>query len=239
MLYNVKNARRHFAYHARVAAVAPAPSTPAPSTMPIFTSHKSSLNTILVYLLILVTVALVVYLSYGYFQGQEDSTSRPQSLQDIQRYVLAAHRDQGGRGANKVQRMRDHLANTIANAREGFANQGKGGGLRHRTVSSSNIMQDFLNDKGVKVLWLHHKSCIHCVRMKDAWRKTVEGCPDKVNLYSASNDDGKQWSQLCKKYDVSGFPSILLFKAGNASEPQEHRGSRDSSSILDAIRSLF
>ena len=138
--------------------------------------------------------------------------------------------------------MREHLAKTLfaAKTSEGFANpKTSGGGMRHRTVSSDKIMQDFINDDGPKVLWLHHTSCIHCVRMKDAWRKTVQGCPDKVNLYSASNENGKQWSQLCKKYDVSGFPSILLFKTGKASEPHEHRGSRDTSSILDAIRSLF
>ena len=78
--------------------------------------------------------------------------------------------------------------------------------------------------------------CGHCKRMKPefaAAAKLVKSQP-KVLLGAV---DCTQFTDLCAKYEVTGYPTVKLYKYGK--EPTEYTGGRSASDIVDYLAKLM
>ena len=183
----------------------------------MLSSPSSACNCLLVYLLLLVTVSLVVYIAWDSHSrgggGGGGSSHRVYVSPSPSPSPSARWLSRGGGSAWPA---------------EGFV-----GGGGDTIIGSASALRQFDEDNGPKILWLHHKGCVHCHNMKGAWAKVVQRCPSGARTYSASNAQGAHWRTLCERYNASGFPTILVFRSKD--QYAEHNGPRDARSMLEAL----
>ena len=75
--------------------------------------------------------------------------------------------------------------------------------------------------QGKKLVWFYADWCGHCKSMKSEWDKAsskVDGKMVKVDL--GDNEDSKT-NEISKKYNIQGFPTILLLDNGEIVEKYE------------------
>jgi hypothetical protein len=194
----------------------------------MLSSPNSACNCLLVYLLLLVTVSLVVYIAWdSYSRGGGGGRSGGGGRV---RYTVAAAPSSPS-STRWLSRGGGSAWPTPSGA-EGFVGGGGGGG--DTIIGSAAALRQFDEDNGPKILWLHHKGCVHCHNMKGAWAKVVQRCPSGARTYSASNAQGAHWRTLCERYNATGFPTILVFRSKD--QYAEHNGPRDARSMLAALR---
>lgn len=190
---------------------------------------KNMCNCALVYMLLLVTAALVAYIAYDSYGNnglleRGVAPAKRSSIQQPDDFLSIPHEWAPRR------RQRVRWADTVNHAPEGFANPTRG-----VTIDNTSKLDQFYSNANKKILWLHHTGCVHCHRMKAAWGDVERKCPSNVTAYSASNAQEPQWSKLCDKYGASGFPTILIFDTPE--QYSEYNGPRTSSAILAAVQS--
>ena len=91
----------------------------------------------------------------------------------------------------------------------------------------STFNQDVSNGK--KLVWFYADWCGHCKKMEKEWdtaSKNVDGKMIKINL---GDNENKQQQEISKKYNIQGFPTILLLDNGEKKET--YSGERTSSAF--------
>ena len=99
-----------------------------------------------------------------------------------------------------------------------------------------NMPDEPSNTKSKKRLVLcHARWCGHCKKLMPEWKKVKQsnlvdsrGLPVDVVDYEA--DDNKE---AIKKYNVQGFPTILLEDSATNAEPIPYNGQRNADDIID------
>lgn len=95
--------------------------------------------------------------------------------------------------------------------------------------------ENFEEDKK-KVVFVFADWCGHCTRFKPTWEK-IEQVSKNTGLFDvqALNVDDKQNSDFIEQYDVSSFPTIMLFSKGKFTKYDDDR---DFDKIIAAIDSF-
>lgn len=96
----------------------------------------------------------------------------------------------------------------------------------------SKSTEKFEEDKK-KVVFVFADWCGHCTRFKPTWEK-IEQVSKKTGLFDvqALNVDDKQNSAFIEQYEVSSFPTIMLFSKGKFTKYDDER---DFEKIIAAI----
>lgn len=64
-----------------------------------------------------------------------------------------------------------------------------------------------------ELLLLHMEGCPHCVELMPKWNAASKKNKTNIRMRSVEKDDS-DGPALCKKYNVDGFPTMLLLKDG-------------------------
>ena len=96
----------------------------------------------------------------------------------------------------------------------------------------SKNTESFEEDKK-KVVFVFADWCGHCTRFKPTWEK-IEQVSKKTGLFDvqALNVDDKQNSAFIEQYEVSSFPTSMLFSKGKFTKYEDDR---DFDKIIAAI----
>jgi len=84
--------------------------------------------------------------------------------------------------------------------------------------------------KGRKeLLLLHMEGCGHCVKLMPEWDKFTKMNDTSIKTKAVEKDED---SSLMKKYDVGGFPTILLLDS-EGNKLDTYGGARTAKGLLD------
>ncbi|VDL91875.1 unnamed protein product [Schistocephalus solidus] len=94
-------------------------------------------------------------------------------------------------------------------------------------LTSSNF-DDFISSPGVSIVKFYASWCGHCERLAPKYKQAAAILKGFVRFGAVDND--KQ-SELGERYNVQGYPTVLIFRDGK-SEPLQYEGERDAGSIV-------
>ena len=86
-----------------------------------------------------------------------------------------------------------------------------------------------------ELLLLHMDGCPHCVTLMPHWEAAKSENKTKVVMTNYERSD-KKGAELCKKHNVTGFPTILLLNGENKKDV--YKGERSKGAILNYLKSL-
>lgn len=104
-------------------------------------------------------------------------------------------------------------------------------GLTSNTVPNKTLAE---LEKYTGMVVFTRQGCQYCEQMADTIDKMKKAYPTEFAVYDCTNREGEV-EETMTKYKVAGFPTILLFKAGNA---QEYAGARTREEMGAAIESI-
>jgi len=82
------------------------------------------------------------------------------------------------------------------------------------------------------MLLLHMEGCPHCVELMPEWNKFTKMNDTSIETKSVEMNEDRS---LVKKYDVDGFPTILLLNS-TGDKIKTYDGERSSQGLLDFCR---
>ena len=82
------------------------------------------------------------------------------------------------------------------------------------------------------LLLLHMEKCPHCVELMPEWNKFTKMNDTSIQTKSVEMNEDKS---LVKKYDVEGFPTILLLNS-NGDKIKTYEGPRTAEGLLEFCR---
>ena len=99
-----------------------------------------------------------------------------------------------------------------------------------------NPIEPFENNSKAEITFFHMNGCGHCEKMKPEWTDFENNWND--NAIIINNKEQSEARDLCKKYNIKGFPTIVFTINGEIpkkSNNQEHifNGERTSSSFKE------
>ena len=80
-----------------------------------------------------------------------------------------------------------------------------------------------------ELLLLHMNGCGHCERLMPEWKKFVKKNRSGIKIRAVEISDG---ADLAKKYNVNGFPTILLL-GENGKKLDTYKGDRNTDALLE------
>jgi len=85
--------------------------------------------------------------------------------------------------------------------------------------------------EGKKVVLFYADWCGHCKKIKPVWEKAAEKVnkEDKRMIMVNCGDDKKGDSDMMSKYNIKGYPTIMIFEDG---EHKEYNGERTLEDLL-------
>lgn len=90
---------------------------------------------------------------------------------------------------------------------------------------------------GKKLVLFYADWCGHCKKLKPTWDETAKevnaGKKTPKMLKVNCGDDNDESKKLMKKYDINGYPTILLFVNGR---PTPYDGERTEEGFLNALK---
>jgi len=90
---------------------------------------------------------------------------------------------------------------------------------------------------GKKLVLFYADWCGHCKKIKPTWDETAKevnaGKKTPKMLKVNCGDDNDESKKLMKKYDINGYPTILLFVNGR---PMPYDGERTEEGFLNALK---
>jgi thiol-disulfide isomerase/thioredoxin len=111
---------------------------------------------------------------------------------------------------------------------------------KKRYVDIENIEQYIKNEKPALVLF-YADWCGHCNKLKPTWETAVESAKEKgltmIKINVGGNDSDSEETkmknaEISKKYNIDGYPTIILFKNG---KPTPYEGPRTVDGFINAF----
>lgn len=84
-----------------------------------------------------------------------------------------------------------------------------------------------------ELVFIHMDGCGHCKNMMPEWAKATKKNNTNIRMRKVerSEEDGPA---LCNKFNISGFPTIILLSGGE--KVKEYDGDRKSDALLEFLR---
>ena len=86
---------------------------------------------------------------------------------------------------------------------------------------------------GAKLLFFYADWCGHCTKFKPTWA-ALENEDLGVSMEKVNCTDNKNVPELAKKYDVSGFPTLIYV---HGDTHREYSGNRSKEDVISFIKS--
>lgn len=89
---------------------------------------------------------------------------------------------------------------------------------------------------GKKLVWFYADWCGHCKNMADSWNKAsskVNKSNDNKMIKINVGEDDIEQKRIVEKYNIKGYPTILILQNGNIVSLYE--GERDESSLISYV----
>jgi len=86
-----------------------------------------------------------------------------------------------------------------------------------------------------ELMLLHMEGCPHCVKMMPDWEAAKSENNTDVMMSDYERSD-KKGEEMCKKHNVTGFPTILLLNGEN--DATVYKGQRTKEGFLEALGSF-
>ena len=83
------------------------------------------------------------------------------------------------------------------------------------------------------LLLLHMDGCPHCVTLMPIWEKFVS--TNKTSILTKDVEKSKDPNNLSEKYDVKGFPTILLLD-GKGNKSDTYEGDRTVEGLINYVK---
>ena len=81
-----------------------------------------------------------------------------------------------------------------------------------------------------ELLLLHMEGCPHCVKLMPHWDAASKENKTEISMRSVERREG-DGPELCKKHNVTGFPTILLL--GGGKKLKTYTGPRNKSGLIN------
>ena len=99
-----------------------------------------------------------------------------------------------------------------------------------------NYLKEGMTDEsefleGKKLVLFYADWCGHCKKVKPEWEKAEKKAKGNMIKIDCSGKEGKS-ADLMAKYNVEGFPTIIVFQDG---EPTEYDGGRTEDDFLSVF----
>lgn len=83
-----------------------------------------------------------------------------------------------------------------------------------------------------RIVFVYADWCGHCTRFKPEWSKVEQECKSRNISTTALNVDDEKNSDFINKYNVTSFPTIIVFKGA---EHKRYEGDRTTQQIVDFV----
>eukprot|EP00243_Klebsormidium_subtile_P002172 TRINITY_DN14160_c0_g1_i1.p1 TRINITY_DN14160_c0_g1~~TRINITY_DN14160_c0_g1_i1.p1 ORF type:complete len:431 (-),score=124.05 TRINITY_DN14160_c0_g1_i1:277-1569(-) len=139
-----------------------------------------------------------------------------------------------------LQQAKSLVSSRLSGKKSSSSGGGSGGGKEGKesavvTLTDSNFEKEVLQSGDLWMVEFFAPWCGHCKALAPEWKKVAGNLKGKVKLGAV---DCTVETSLASKYDVKGFPTILVFGADKQS-PQPYEQGRTASAIEDyALRLL-
>ena len=87
-----------------------------------------------------------------------------------------------------------------------------------------------------ELVMVHMDGCPHCVTLLPKWQDASNENKTKIKMRSVEMNEG-DGPELCKKHDITGFPTILLL-GENGKKLDDYNGARTKDGILGFLQGL-
>ena len=104
-----------------------------------------------------------------------------------------------------------------------------------RWIGGNNSYLEGLGGSDKKFVFFKMNGCPHCVKMTPEWKAAK--AQNKTDVVMTDYERGStKGGELCKKYGVTGFPTILLLQGGKKKDI--YKGERTKGGIMSYLKSL-
>ena len=93
--------------------------------------------------------------------------------------------------------------------------------------SETQLLRSEISDKPWFVKF-YAPWCTHCQALAPVWDLLRKEVSDKVNVVRVDCTDGKENQELCRQFNIKGFPTLLLLADDKY---HKYKGQRDISSL--------
>lgn len=82
---------------------------------------------------------------------------------------------------------------------------------------------------------IHMKDCGHCKTLMPEWQEASKNNKSGINMRAVemNEDDGPE---LCKKHNISGFPTMIVLE--NGEKVKDYNGERNKDGLLSFLNTL-
>ena len=92
---------------------------------------------------------------------------------------------------------------------------------------------DFENTSDTHIVWFFADWCFHCKQMQSLWNEIKKMPKYNHIIFSGVDCQTEKGQTLCRKYEVSSFPTIKLFQ--NGVEVSTFEGVRDETTLQEFV----
>eukprot|EP00210_Caulerpa_lentillifera_P005585 g5342.t1 len=100
---------------------------------------------------------------------------------------------------------------------------------------------DSVIQQGNAVVEFYAPWCGHCKKLAPEYEKAAKKLKEQGSSVTLANCDTtkEENKPLMKKYGVTGFPTLKLFRNGSIDDPEDYEGPRDAEGIVKALNKAF
>ena len=91
-------------------------------------------------------------------------------------------------------------------------------------------------NKKPTIIWYYATWCGHCTTFEPVWKSFTASCKKKYPSVKLVKIESELMPSLKFNPNVAGFPTVKFYNKGSEVENSEFRGSRDSESLLDYVK---
>ena len=96
-------------------------------------------------------------------------------------------------------------------------------------------LEEYISPDKTSLVLFYADWCGHCKKLKPTWKECSEKAKkDGLNMVQINVGEGTDKDkELCEKYEIDGYPTIILFKNGKATP---YNGPRTEDGFINALK---
>jgi len=113
--------------------------------------------------------------------------------------------------------------------------KGSGSGSAVIQLTEANFDEKVMNSDEAWLVEFFAPWCGHCKSLAPEWEKAAKRLHGKVNVAAV---DATVHGGLASRFNIRGYPTIKVFKAGVKGQPEDYQGGRTADAIVSFASSL-